>query len=103
MKNANVANIINPSGRAVPNQFVIRVFNHVVFQSYESTIIEIDLTAHIIGIGKNWNYSRTTGRYRNQFLSEHGFNGMNTKAGLEKALKRGYAYKNGIKYAVMLL
>jgi hypothetical protein len=63
----------NNSGREVANQFIIRDGKVVYFQSYNSIIVreddthyppEITLDAHY------WNYSKTTGRYRNQFLGE---------------------------------
>lgn len=65
-----VENLTSPrSGREVANQFVIRDGKSTVFQSYRSTIVKITgdktyLDAHY------WDYSVTTGKYRNQFLGE---------------------------------
>lgn len=36
-----VRNLEGKSGRAVPNQFVIKDDNRKVFQSYDSTIVEV--------------------------------------------------------------
>jgi len=57
------------SGREVPNQFTIYGDNgEIYFQSYRTVI------AKIVGgqtyLDHNWDYSRTTGKYRNQFLGE---------------------------------
>ena len=71
-----VKNVINESsGKAIANQFIIEdVLNTTkIFQSYNSII------AKIIGTNgsyrtyldyNKWDYSVTTGRYRNQFLGE---------------------------------
>ncbi len=78
-----VSNMTSSRGNKVPNQFIIDLTGSLwgnmdskqVFQSYETTIatkttwpdrtdIELDRA--------KWDYSRTTSKYRNQFL------GMNT-------------------------
>ena len=56
------------SGRPVANQFVIVDDNKLVFQSYDSMIVTIDKATSTITFGKDWNYSTTTSKYRNQFL-----------------------------------
>lgn len=78
-----VKNMTNSSGQAIPNQFIIEdegrgalgnFIKRETFQSYDSTIavktvwedetrIELD--------ENNWDYSVTTGEYRNQFLGEN--------------------------------
>lgn len=63
-----VKNMLGSSGKEVPNQFIIFTNEGVYFQSYGTTIafrppvgkIQLDKDA--------WNYSRTTAKYRNQFL-----------------------------------
>ena len=57
--------------RPVANQFIIRTPKGVYFQSYNSIIAfkpndkrRIQLDSYY------WDYSRTTGKYRNQFLNE---------------------------------
>ncbi len=80
----NVVNMTGRTGRAVANQFIIETtemdddgdytYEVEYFQSYKSIIakrvyrgghsIEILLDVH------KWDYSTTTGKYRNQFLGE---------------------------------
>lgn len=43
--------------------------NHI-FQSYDSIICKIDSKGHVYLDEKYWDYSRTTGKYRNMFLDE---------------------------------
>ena len=67
MKNLKVQNVYN-NGRNVPNQFEIYYENdnkhYKVFQSYSSMILKYE-NGILIEIGKDWDYSRTTGKYRN--------------------------------------
>jgi len=54
------------------NQIVIRFKNGRLFQSYDS-IIAVQLYQggkKLTFLSKKWNYSVTTGKYRNQFLNE---------------------------------
>ena len=78
------------SGREVANQFVIRDTENkkVTFQSYDSPIIEIDFANNILKVFRNWNYSKTTGKYRNQFMNEEFF-GLDNSKDLEKAMNDG--------------
>ena len=76
-----VKNMTGKNGRAVPNQFVITKadLQHRIttewFQSYKSIIV-MRITAHyrnsvVIKLDRDtWDYSTTTGKYRNQFLGE---------------------------------
>ena len=77
-----VSNMTNNNGRAIPNQFITKdegrgangnFLKKEVFQSYDSIIairtvwadgtrIELDINY--------WDYSSTTGKYRNRFLGE---------------------------------
>jgi len=75
-------NMKSPNGREVPNQFIIseegrgangNFIRKEVFQSYQSVIAErviwddrVDITLDV----NYWDYSTTTGKYRNQFLGE---------------------------------
>jgi hypothetical protein len=65
----SVENMTSHNGNSVPNQFIIQGNGWRLFQSYSSPI------ALIIGgkvyLFKDWNYSRTTGKYRNMFLGEN--------------------------------
>jgi hypothetical protein len=66
-----VHNMKSPrSGNPVPNQFIIVTDEGTMFQSYGSIIAFIRRGSGKTELGKNWNYSRTTTRYRNIFLNE---------------------------------
>lgn len=64
-----VENIKNNRGRSVPNQFIIRDGNTTVLQSYESIIAKKDAGGVALDVAF-WDYSKTTGKYRNLFLGE---------------------------------
>ena len=87
MKNLKVKNL-EYKGRQVPNQFLIEYTEngneYQRFLSYDSMIIKWDNNG-IIEVGKNWNYSRTTGKYRNLLT------GMDKKA-FEKMLKEEFEW-----------
>ena len=59
------------TGKGIPNQFIISDIanNTVLFQSYDSIIIKLQ-NGKVYLDQKYWDYSRTTGKYRNQFLRE---------------------------------
>ena len=63
-----VKQMINNNGNAVKNQFVIEDGGRVYFQSYDSIIAKVDFNTHEIIIGNDYNYSTTTGKYRNIFF-----------------------------------
>lgn len=71
-------NMISNAGNAVANQFEITTNRGTFFQSYDSVIAFIPrkLSKHyqfgtrIQLDRKFWDYSKTTGKYRNQFLGE---------------------------------
>jgi len=63
-----VVNMTTSTGNAAPNQFIIYFDNGSVFKSY-SSIIAVKYKGQIY-LGKHWDYSKTTGKYRNQFLDE---------------------------------
>ena len=64
-----VRNFKSQNGNTVPNQFVIYDEGKEVFQSYR-TVIAIKEGGKITLDNECWDYSRTTGKYRNQFLGE---------------------------------
>ena len=84
-----ISNMQSSRGNAVANQFVITDGNKVSFQSYASRIATVDHTAKTIELGEDWHYSRTTDKYRNYFFDGLGFKGLNTTAGMFKAIKAG--------------
>jgi co-chaperonin GroES (HSP10) len=56
-------------GNIVPNQYDIQVGDKRIFKSYESNIVMIR-NGKVYLDSYYWNYSNTTGRYRNMFLGE---------------------------------
>lgn len=81
-----VENLINKQGKAVANQFIISDGNKVAFQSYDSLICEIENGA--ITFTKAYDFSPTTSKHRNAFLSD--FFGCEMKtAEVEKMIKCG--------------
>lgn len=74
-----IKNISSPSGNPVPNQFIItgamlqidgKEQKGQLFQSYDSNIVFCSYTGKIYLDSYYWDYSKTTGKYRNIFLGE---------------------------------
>ena len=65
-----ISNLLNNNGNSSPNQFVINSEKGVMFKSYNSNIVFIPNDGSKIVLGKNWNYSRTTSKFRSIFLNE---------------------------------
>jgi len=69
MRTVHVENMTSSNGNKVPNQFIIRVNSEgTFFQSY-NTIIAAKTPEGVL-LDLDWDYSVTTGKYRNQFLGE---------------------------------
>jgi len=66
----NLRNMRSPKGNDVPNQFIIGSADGQYFQSYKTVIAHKDNNGNVFLDKKAWDYSRTTSRYRNQFLGE---------------------------------
>jgi len=65
-----VRNMTGRTGREVANQFIIHGNNgEVYFQSYRTIIVKQHNGETYLD--SNWDYSVTTGKYRNQFLGEN--------------------------------
>ena len=64
-----VQNMTSNKGNKIANQFVIYTDNGSIFQSYNSTIVKRDSGKTYLDVNK-WDYSTTTGKYRNIFLNE---------------------------------
>ena len=64
-------NMTSTSGNKIANQFIINDDNgNTFFQSYRSVIVKRNSNYDIELDQKYWNYSNTTGKYRNIFLNE---------------------------------
>jgi len=96
-----VYNMVSAKGNKVPNQFIIQDGERVTFQSYDSTIVTIDYDKKTVTVGRNWDYSRTTGKYRNYFMQEYLHDMRNTDE-FRKALNTGKAtmYRGAISGSV---
>lgn len=87
-----VKNLECGSGRAVVNQFVIKDDNRKVFQSYDSTIVEVKWHTDFfeVNIGHDWGHSRTTTKYFKIFLmDEVGFTDKEVEQ-IKKELRKGH-------------
>ena len=94
MKNLIVQNVYN-NGRNVANQFEIYYEennkHYKIFQSYESMILKWE-NGIIVEVGEDWDYSRTTGKYRNLLTNTN-------KKQFEKILKDEFEWDEaGEKY-----
>ena len=69
MNNTTISQLINKQGNAVKNQFILTAGNITTFQSYQSQIVDVDEKNKTIVFYPDYNYSQTTSKYRNQFLS----------------------------------
>ena len=69
-----VENIESSKGNKIANQFIVTDDKqNEYFQSYNSMIVKKDYESEQVKIyldQKYWNYSNTTGKYRNIFLNE---------------------------------
>ncbi len=73
MKTIKVKNMTSSNGNKISNQFIINDYKNQkeIFQSYKSIIAIKDLKKDKIYLDSYyWNYSVTTGKYRNIFLNE---------------------------------
>lgn len=97
-----VYNMKSAKGNTIANQFIIEDTDKKIFQSYDSTIAEIDYKNMEIIIYPDYNYSRTTGKYRNIFFEDYCcMHEIATLCGLEKAIKDGF-YQGFFKFKVRM-
>ena len=82
MQNIKVYNMESSRGNKIANQFEIVTDNGIYFQSYRSIIAFRSNDQKITLDRDKWNYSVTTGKYRNIFLGE-------TKKETEAKIKKG--------------
>lgn len=66
-----VRQMTTKGGNPAPNQFLLYTSDGMYFQSYNSTIAFRDHNGKIQLDENTWDYSRTTGKYRNEFLGEY--------------------------------
>lgn len=85
-----VENMYSTNGNKVPNQFIIADGQKLTFQSYNSTIIEIDRRKKVLTVFPDYDYSMTTGKYRNAFLADNGFYNLSNLKALKQAIADGF-------------
>ena len=92
-----INNMKSNKGRTIPNQYVIRLDNCDVFQSYETVIAIRDYNYIKYGGDANtkiylnkdyYDYSKTTSRYRNKYL------GLTTKETEQKIKAKEFVLIN---------
>lgn len=62
--------LVSDKGNSIANQFLIYANNGVYFQSYKSIIVHKHKNGKTYLDEYYWDYSKTTSKYRNQFLCE---------------------------------
>jgi hypothetical protein len=77
-----VENMQSNNGNDIPNQFRIFTDDGCYFQSYSSVIAYKPFSGKVVLDVNKWDYSITTGKYRNLFLRE-------TKKETERKIKEG--------------
>mgnify|MGYP001217671556 FL=1 len=83
IKAMKVKNITSRNGNKIANQFIVTDGEFEYFQSYNSVIAQRHISSGVVKLDVHyWDYSTTTGKYRNQFL------GMDKKQ-TEKEIKAG--------------
>jgi len=65
-----VYNMESNKGNKIPNQFELYTNKGRYFQSYQSVITFINNNGQVYLDKQDWDYSATTGKYRNMFLGE---------------------------------
>lgn len=98
MSKKHVQNLINSNGRVTANQFVIWEDGSISFQSYDSLICVIDETNATITFGCDWDYSKTTMKHLNTFLSNYAYSDFKGAQTIRKAIKDGCYKGYTIKY-----
>jgi hypothetical protein len=83
-----VSNMRSNKGTIISNQFIVETDTETIFQSYATIICIRTHEGKIILDESAWNYSKTTGKYRNIMLGE------NTEATRKKIKAGEYVLAN---------
>lgn len=78
----NIQSMQSSTGNSVPNQFIIYFDKGSIFWSYNTPIV-LSLMGQDYLNYSSWDYSATTGKYRNKYLQ------VESKRETEKLLKSG--------------
>ena len=94
MKVENMTSV--KTGKAIPNQFLIRDKGYIWFQSYKSTI-GIVTPDNILLLDKDkWDYSRTTAKYRNAFVATYFNSKYASRDGIKEGVEAGKIIMTGL-------
>lgn len=94
MKVENMTSV--KTGKAIPNQFLIRDKGYIWFQSYKSTI-GIVTPDNILLLDKDkWDYSVTTSKYRNAFVATYFNSKYASRDGIKEGVEDGKIIMTGL-------
>jgi len=68
-----ISNFTNARGNKVANQFIVHTPEATYFRSYQSNIVKTTFEDDVRVVYLDeyyWNFSKTTSKYRNEFLGE---------------------------------
>lgn len=65
-----VSTFTTPAGNVAAEQYIITTDDYRYFQSYQTIIARIHRMTGEVTLNTSYNQSKTTGRYRNDFLGE---------------------------------
>lgn len=83
-----VKQLINNRGNAAANQFIIETKDATYFQSYNSIIAKIDKDNKLT-VSSKWDYSKTTVKHLNIFLTNYGYHDFVGAKNMRKAIEEG--------------
>ena len=84
------------TGKAIPNQKLIRDKGYIWFQSYKSTI-GIVTPDNILLLDKDkWDYSVTTAKYRNAFVATYFNSKYASRDGIKEGVEDGKIIMTGL-------
>lgn len=79
-----VSNMVSEKGNTIANQYEIVTPEGIYFQSYDTVIAFLPKNSGKVILDEDsWDYSKTTGKYRNIFLGED-------KKATQKKIDSGY-------------
>lgn len=85
-----VSQLINDNNNPAANQFIIKVNNGVIFQSYNSVIAFYNKNNGKVYVTKDWDYSNTTRKHFYIFLRNYcNTCGRRRKKDIENEFKQG--------------
>lgn len=93
-------NLKSDAGNPVVNQIVTEMNDVYTLFSYGSMIVQINFNTMELFIGNDYDYSRTTGKYRNKFLHDKGLYEISNLESLREAIEKGFAMINNTKFNV---